>query len=100
MVYILKKFIVVFFICAVIAVLGYVMMRNALLDESIAQESKSLPLGYTLEKYTVIETTDIACKEHEECITSAEYLVRSNCPYTSLCLEKKCRVVCPQYAGE
>ncbi|NTV22026.1 MAG: hypothetical protein HGB03_00455 [Candidatus Yonathbacteria bacterium] len=100
MVYILKKFIVVFFICAVIAVVGYVMTRDALFDESVAQESESLPLGYTLEKYTVIETTNIACKEHEECITSAEYLVRSNCPYTSLCLEKKCTVVCPQYVGE
>lgn len=40
-----------------------------------------------------------SCKVSKECITPMEYLIQSNCPFASLCLENKCRVVCPLVSG-
>jgi len=57
--------------------------------------SKNLPQGYTLEKYTIAETLTTSCAQDSECVTPAKYLVQSNCPYTSLCLNANCTVVCP-----
>lgn len=31
------------------------------------------------------------------CETPMEYLIQSNCPFTSICYENKCQVVCPIY---
>ena len=50
--------------------------------------------AYTLDEYTIVKTSNVACDSDSECETPVEYLVRSNCPYTSLCLENKCVVVC------
>lgn len=55
----------------------------------------SIPNNYTLEGYTVAETSEVSCITHSECETPMQYLVRSNCPYTSLCINTKCTVVCP-----
>jgi len=60
-------------------------------------EDVSLPLGYTLDTFTVEKISDISCNEGYECRTPAEYVIRSNCPYTSMCLNHKCAVVCPSY---
>jgi hypothetical protein len=56
-----------------------------------------LPKGYTLDSYTIEKTLETACVKASECLTPPEYAMRSNCPYTSLCLKNKCTVVCPQY---
>ena len=58
-------------------------------------QNKQLPEGYTLDNYKVTKILDTACQADTDCETPAEYLVRSNCPYTSLCLDNKCVVVCP-----
>ena len=58
-------------------------------------DSKNLPAGYDLNTYQVEKISQTACSESSDCTTPAEYLVKSNCPYTSLCLDKKCAVVCP-----
>lgn len=55
-----------------------------------------LPNGWTLDSYRVEKVMPTACERHEECETPMEYLIRSSCPFTSLCLENKCTVVCPQ----
>src|SRR3989339_695720 len=36
------------------------------------------------------------CLIHPDCKTPFEYMVRSDCPFESRCLENKCRVVCPR----
>ncbi|OGF25410.1 hypothetical protein A2331_01180 [Candidatus Falkowbacteria bacterium RIFOXYB2_FULL_34_18] len=36
------------------------------------------------------------CLIHSDCKTPFEYMVRSDCPFESRCLENKCRVVCPR----
>jgi hypothetical protein len=36
-----------------------------------------------------------SCIEHSECITPMEYLVQSNCPYASACIDGTCKVICP-----
>ena len=54
-----------------------------------------LPDGYTLENYSIEKVLDTACLKHSDCQTPGEYLVQSRCPFTSLCLEDKCTVVCP-----
>ncbi len=35
------------------------------------------------------------CTIDEDCVTPMDYLIRSSCPFTSLCMEGKCAVVCP-----
>lgn len=60
----------------------------------------SVPKNYTLDKYQITKTLDVACTNNADCITPGEYLVQSSCPYTSLCLESKCNVVCPSQIVE
>lgn len=55
----------------------------------------SLPDGYTLDTYTIEKVTGETCKQNSDCETPMDYLVQSRCPFTSLCLENKCTVVCP-----
>lgn len=38
-----------------------------------------------------------ACTSDAECVTPMDYLVRSSCPFTSLCIEGACAVVCPMW---
>lgn len=58
----------------------------------------SLPIGYSLDNYTIVEVLDVNCDISSTCQTPAGYLVMSNCPYTSLCLENKCTVICPRFS--
>jgi hypothetical protein len=37
------------------------------------------------------------CKVDTDCITPADYLIQSNCPFSSLCIDSVCKVVCPLY---
>lgn len=57
----------------------------------------TLPTGYTLDNYTVEKTLDTVCTKKDDCETPVEYLMMSRCPFTSLCLQGKCTVVCPSY---
>ena len=59
------------------------------------KNSQNLPQGYTLDNYTITETLTTSCTQDSECATPAKYLVQSSCPYTSLCLNNNCTVVCP-----
>lgn len=34
------------------------------------------------------------CLIHSQCETPMEFLVQSNCPFGSLCIDNRCRVVC------
>jgi hypothetical protein len=66
----------------------------------IVQNNKSskddnLPLGYTLDKYTIEKTLENSCQVDTDCQTPGEYLIQSRCPFTTLCLENRCTVVCP-----
>lgn len=36
-----------------------------------------------------------SCTSDEECHTPMDYLIRSSCPFTSMCIEGSCSVVCP-----
>lgn len=54
-----------------------------------------LPEGYTLDSYTIDKVTDETCEKDTDCETPMEYLIQSRCPFTSICLENKCTVVCP-----
>jgi hypothetical protein len=44
------------------------------------------------------QESQVACVKDSDCVTPGEYLMRSNCPYTSICVENKCVVVCPDQA--
>jgi hypothetical protein len=59
------------------------------------EDRPSLPDGYTLDSYTIDKVTDESCNLSSDCETPIEYLVQSRCPFTSLCLQNKCTVVCP-----
>lgn len=56
-----------------------------------------LPVGYSLNTYTVAEVLPTACTQDPDCDTPGSYLVRSNCPYTTICKAHRCTVVCPGY---
>jgi len=58
-----------------------------------------LPLGYKLDNYIVTEKLNQSCEINEACKTPFEYLIRSNCPYTSICLNSSCYVVCPDFTN-
>jgi hypothetical protein len=36
-----------------------------------------------------------SCTLDSECETPGEFLMQSNCPFASVCVENKCRVICP-----
>ncbi len=46
--------------------------------------------------YRLVEVTDDTCTVDSDCETPQEYLVRSDCPYQSICVDGKCSVVCPE----
>ncbi len=54
-----------------------------------------LPAGYSAEDYSIAAMTGANCRKSEECQTPMQYQLRSNCPYTSICLKGQCAVVCP-----
>lgn len=58
-----------------------------------------LPIGYTLDNYTVEKVLNASCIKNSDCETPGEYAVLSRCPMTTLCLNTKCTVVCPSYQG-
>lgn len=58
-------------------------------------DHQGLPDGYVLDNYSVEEVTEIFCNQNSECETPMDYLVQSRCPFTSICLQNKCTVVCP-----
>lgn len=37
----------------------------------------------------------MACETSADCETPMDYLIRSSCPFTSVCLQGKCAVACP-----
>lgn len=54
-----------------------------------------LPQGYSLDSYKVEKVLETTCVSNDDCETPGEYLIQSRCPFTSICLENKCAVVCP-----
>ena len=62
-------------------------------------DNLSLPAGYTLDSYKVEKISEISCVRKSDCETPVEYLLQSRCPFTSLCLQNKCAVVCPSYGN-
>ena len=37
------------------------------------------------------------CRADSECLTPAEFAIRSSCPYESRCINNKCTIVCPDF---
>ncbi|MDD3302453.1 MAG: DUF2178 domain-containing protein [Candidatus Gracilibacteria bacterium] len=47
--------------------------------------------------YKIEKQLNIQCNDDNDCETPGEYLIRSNCPYTSKCIKDKCNVICPNF---
>jgi len=58
-------------------------------------EGFNLPKGYALDSYEVEKETEMPCQIDADCETPGEYLARSNCPYTSICEQNRCIIICP-----
>lgn len=61
------------------------------------ETQKTLPTGYTLTRYSVekiLENT--SCTKSSDCTTPPEYSIQSRCPFTAICLQQTCTVVCPE----
>jgi hypothetical protein len=63
-------------------------------------ENRFLPLGYDENRFIIEKTGDTICQIDADCVTPAEYLIRSNCPYFSKCLNGYCSVVCPLHKND
>jgi hypothetical protein len=56
---------------------------------------------YCSENFEVVESEDYlgnvgeTCSANEDCKTPADFLIQSNCPFGSACIDSKCSVVCP-----
>ncbi len=61
-------------------------------EERKAQREKRIR-----ENFEITEILTQECQRHFECETPSNYLIRSNCPYESRCLENRCTVVCPKF---
>lgn len=59
----------------------------------------SLPENYSLENYEIAENLNVSCVTDYDCETPINYLILSSCPYTTLCLDGFCNVVCPMYVS-
>lgn len=77
----------------------YLVYSNNELTPKPQSLNNSLPIGYTLENYSVEKITEISCAQDSECVTPAEYAMQSRCPFTTLCLKNKCTVVCPGHTN-
>jgi translocator protein len=55
----------------------------------------ALPDGYSRNDYVIEKVTGESCRKSEECETPFEYMAMSRCPFTSVCIEGSCAVVCP-----
>ena len=66
---------------------------------SIVMEKRSfqddLDEGDLLGACKIEKILSVSCQKNEDCQTPPEYLMRSSCPFTTLCLDKTCVVVCP-----
>lgn len=62
------------------------MKRNFLLEDIERERAE-------LEKRD-LEKIGIVCELDSDCETPFAYLIRSNCPYKSRCIEDKCKVIC------
>jgi|GEM_PF-1114061 len=47
--------------------------------------------------YKIEKAAGTSCSHDFECRTPEEYLLQSSCPFTSMCLNSKCAVICPDY---
>jgi putative hemolysin len=50
--------------------------------------------------YNITKVLNETCLADKDCITPMNYLVRSDCPYTTKCIKGKCTVVCPKFDGQ
>lgn len=87
-----KKIIFSILSILIISTIFFYIFKN---QKIIDKENISIPPNYTLNDYTVTEITNISCKKSVECITPNKYLIRSSCPFTSLCINNKCNIICP-----
>ena len=81
-------------------------LKNSLI-ESIKELTRyndsglgGLPRGYVFENYQIAKIMETSCKKDAECKTPMDYMIISSCPYISICLERKCTVICPEYPGK
>ena len=61
------------------------------------QKEMDLPLGYSLDSYSIEKILDIPCTRNAECRTPLEFAIVSRCPMKTLCLNNQCTVVCPGF---
>ncbi|MDD4628452.1 MAG: hypothetical protein PHE68_03610 [Candidatus Peribacteraceae bacterium] len=60
-----------------------------------AQKQPAVPTAGSSSSSASDGNVGAACTSHEECKTPMKYLLRSNCPFDSACVDGLCAVVCP-----
>lgn len=68
---------------------------------NINPDWKSINRTESLEKnYKIIESSNESCSEEKDCETPSEYLIRSDCPYQSKCIQNICTIICPDFGDK
>ena len=82
----------------IVAAIGFILAQRQISQpKELPTSDIPLPVGYSLENYSVEKNTGIACSQHADCQTPGEYAAMSRCPFVSLCLNNQCAVVCPAH---
>jgi hypothetical protein len=89
----MKKKLLVLSSLVFLTILGYLLYINIYSVQY--KRDIDLPIGYTLNNYTIMERTGPKCDYDSDCVLPGSYAVQSNCPYKSICLQNTCTVVCP-----
>lgn len=101
-----KFLIVLFFALLAIGTVSYLFRskisvkvsdRKSAKNLGVLENYRTLPKGYAVDSYKIEKNLGVECKNSNECETPFEYLIQSRCPFTTLCLQNSCQVVCPDY---
>ncbi len=82
----------------IFAAIGFIFAKRQISrPNELPTSNIPLPIGYSLENYSVEKITGGQCSKNDDCQTPPEYMAMSRCPFVSLCLNRQCAVVCPAY---
>lgn len=75
----------------------YINSRNE--HDNLRKENLALARSYFNAdiEYRIEESLQNSCNKDTDCQTPSEYLIRSDCPYQTFCIDNVCTVVCPSF---
>lgn len=96
----MRKYILYIWIVLIILILTWFVINKIFENWNnwVNPDDKSIENLQWLESgYQIIESNNTVCNLDTDCETPSEYLIKSDCPYQSKCIQNICTVVCPNF---